>query len=368
MSLAILAVGTAVPSTILTQAESMAVARAVCCKTEEQASWLPALYRGSGIETRGLAFDPAVIRDIVNGTRHTASPFLPSGTDADRGPTSGQRMEHYRENAPQLARDAARSALERSALPARKVTHLVTVSCTGFFAPGVDVALVKALDLSPTVSRTHVGFMGCHGAFNGLRVANAFAAADPGARILLCAVELCGLHYHYRWDPEKMVANALFADGAAAVVGVPAEAAPNEAWRIAATGSCLVPDSEDAMTWTISDHNFEMTLSKRVPELIARHLAPWLKGWLSQHDLEIERIASWAVHPGGPRILASIEESLGLGREALADSKAVLAQYGNMSSPTSLFILDRLRKLEAPRPCVALGFGPGLVAETLLFQ
>jgi predicted naringenin-chalcone synthase len=368
MSFAILGVGTARPSTILNQDESMAVARAVCCKTANQASWLPALYRGSGIETRSLAFDPAVIRDILNGTRHTASPFLPNGEVDDRGPTSGKRMQHYREQAPRLACDAARSALERSAVPARRVTHLVTVSCTGFFAPGVDVALVKSLDLNPTIARTHVGFMGCHGALNGLRVADAFTAADANARVLLCAVELCGLHYHYRWDPQKMVANALFADGAAAVVGAPEALAPASAWRMAATASCVMPDSEDAMTWTISDYNFEMTLSKRVPGLVARHLRPWLNQWLDEHHLDVRQVTSWAVHPGGPRILAAVEESLELRPDALEDSKAVLAECGNMSSPTLLFILDRLRRRNAPRPCVALGFGPGLAAEAVLFR
>jgi predicted naringenin-chalcone synthase len=210
--------------------------------------------------------------------------------------------------------------------------------------------------------------MGCHGALNGLRVARGFAASDAGACILLCAVELCGLHYHYQWDPQKMVANALFADGAAALIGVPEPSAPTGAWRVAASGACVFDDSEDAMTWTIGDYNFEMSLSKRVPGLIARHLPPWLASWLGHHDLKIEQIASWAVHPGGPRILAAVEASLGLGNEALADSKAVLAECGNMSSPTLLFILDRLRKRDAPRPCVALGFGPGLAAEAVLFR
>ena len=152
----------------------------------------------------------------------------------------------------------------------------MTVSCTGFRAPGVDIEVIKTLGLAATVQRTHVGFMGCHGALNGLRAARAFVEADPAARVLLCAVELCGLHYHYDWDPQRMVANALFADGAAAVVGVPESAAPSEAWRLAANGACLFPDSEDAMTWTVGDHNFEMTLSKGVPGLIARNLRP---GW-----------------------------------------------------------------------------------------
>src|SRR5205814_10130170 len=131
-----------------------------------------------------------------------------------------------------------RQALASSGHDPAAITHLVTVSCTGFFAPGLDRLLVEQLGLPATVERTHIGFMGCHGALNGLRVARAFTGADPAARVLLCAVELCSLHYHYGYDPKKMVANALFADGAAAVVGAPAAAAGPDAWRLTATGGC----------------------------------------------------------------------------------------------------------------------------------
>jgi predicted naringenin-chalcone synthase len=208
--------------------------------------------------------------------------------------------------------------------------------------------------------------MGCHGALNGLRVARALVGDDPAARVLLCAVELCSLHYYYGWCPGKMVANAIFADGAAALVGVAEEAAPAGAWRVLATGSCYLPNSADAMTWTIGDYGFEMTLAKSVPGLIARHLRPWLEGWLGQRGLRVADVPSWAVHPGGPRILAAVEEALALPREATADARAVFASHGNMSSPTVLFIVERLRARRAPRPCVALGFGPGLVAEVAL--
>jgi predicted naringenin-chalcone synthase len=121
------------------------------------------------------------------------------------------------------------------------------------------------------------------------------------------------------------------------------------------------------MRWTIGDHGFEMELSPRVPDLIKQHLRPWFESWLGRQGLVLADVGSWAVHPGGPRILTAVEESLGLDREALGVSREVLAEYGNMSSPTVLFILDRLRERQAPRPCVMLGFGPGLMAETALF-
>jgi predicted naringenin-chalcone synthase len=277
-------------------------------------------------------------------------------------------MEVYRAEAVPLALRASRIALGQSGLAAGEVTHLVTVSCTGFAAPGVDFELIRGLGLRPTTERTHVGFMGCHGALNGLRVARALTGADPSARVLLCAVELCGLHYHYGWDPQKIVANAIFADGAAAVAGGPADSAPAGAWRVAANGSCLLPDSLNAMSWTVGDHGFEMTLSKAVPGLIREHLRPWLEGWLASAGLRLADVASWAIHPGGPKIIDAAQHALGLGDADTADAREVFAEHGNMSSPTVLFILDRLRRGGAGRPCVALGFGPGLNAEAALLR
>jgi predicted naringenin-chalcone synthase len=367
MTLALLGVGTAVPGHAYSQDVALRVALALCRPTAEQATWLPGMYSHSGIEQRHIVLGEGLIRDVLDGTHDSGSIFLPAEGD-ERGPTTRQRMEHYRECAGPLALAASRRALQLSGQSPRGVTHLVTVSCTGFQAPGVDVGLIQGLPLAPTVQRTNVGFMGCHGALNGLRVANAYCTADPAARVLLCATELCSIHYHYAWDPQKVVANALFGDGAAALVGVPARAAPADVWRLAANGSCVFPDSRDAMTWTVGDHGFEMTLSKQVPGLIAQHLRPWLTDWLASLEVAPADVASWAVHPGGPRILDAVEEALALPRAATAASREVFARYGNMSSPTILFILEHLRRLRAPRPCVALGFGPGLTVEAALFR
>jgi alpha-pyrone synthase len=366
MSFAILGLGTAVPATLIDQQDALRVAQSLCCRTPEHVTWLPAMYGHTGIERRHFVFGQDVVRDVIDGTRHSGSPFLPTGAADDRGPTTAERMRHYVAAAGPLAVRAAGKALEQSGLAAPAVTHLVTVSCTGFHAPGVDVTLIQKLGLPPGVQRTHVGYMGCHGALNGLRVARAYARADPGARVLLCAVELCSLHYHYGWDPQRIVANALFADGAAAVVGASAEAGPPEAWILNASGSCVFPGCADAMSWTVGDHGFEMTLSKRVPGLIATNLKPWLESWLGENGLALRDVGSWAIHPGGPRILEAVSESLGLTRAQTADSREVFARYGNMSSPTVLFILEHLRGRRAPRPCVALGFGPGLTVEAAL--
>jgi alpha-pyrone synthase len=364
MTLAVLGLGTALPTTTLSQAEAVAVARAICCGTDAEAQIVPTLYRQTAIDRRHLCIGRDVIDDVLGGTARSDSPFLPARSGG-AGPTTAERMTEYVRNAGPLALAAARRALDESGVPPREMTHLVTVSCTGFHAPGVDFELIRDLGLPPTVERTHVGFMGCHGALNGLRVARAYADAQPAARVLLCAVELCSLHFHYGWDPKKLVANALFADGAAALVG--GGAGNGGAWRAAASGSCLFPDSAHAMTWHVGDRGFTMTLSTKVPDLIARNLRPWLEGWLRGHGLGVADVPSWAVHPGGPRVLTAVEEALGLRPEVTTASREVFAECGNMSSPTVLFILDRLRRRQAPRPCVALGFGPGLVAEAALF-
>src|SRR5471030_3169171 len=187
--------------------------------------------------------------------------------------------------------------------------------------------------------------MGCHGALNGLRQCLSIANADPSARILLCAIELCSLHLQYGWNPDSILANSLFADGAAAVVLARSKTNRDEskAWNVASSGSFVLPDSEDAMTWKIGNHGFEMTLSHRVPDLIREHLRPWLEQWLARYNLTIRDVPTWEVHPGGPRILREVVQVLELPNDSIAASRAILAEFGNMSSPTILFILHRLR-------------------------
>ncbi len=366
MTLAILGLGTAVPSCAVDSQQAMRIAQIVCARTPEQASWLPRIYRNNGVRTRHMIMGQQVAQDVLEGTRHTGSMWLPGDSPEDRGPTTAQRMAFYAEHAPPLAAQAAQASLDAADLQADRLTHLITVSCTGFVAPGLDWALSQTLRLAPTVQRTHIGYMGCQAAINALRVASAFATADSRARVLLCAIELCSVHYHYGWNPQKMVANILFADGAAAMVGCSPAITPGDSWCVAATGSCLLPDSAADMTCTIGSNGFEMTVSRKVPRLISALLLPWLQQWLGQHGLDLADVACWAVHPGGPSILDAVQEALALSPSALEPSRSVLAECGNMSSPTVLFILQRLRAAGAKPPCVLLAFGPGVVVEAAL--
>ena len=352
MPLSVIGLGTAVPQGRISQAEALALAPQMHAASPRQQRLLERIYQRSGV-THRHCIPPAV------------SP----------NPTTAERMRRYQPAALDLAQRASGLALEDAGIEASAVTHLITVSCTGFGAPGFDLALIASLPLSLDVARTHVGFMGCHGAFNGLRVARAFVEADPTACVLLCAVELCSLHLQEGWNPDHIVANALFADGAGAVVAVGSEVASEMGSEVGSGGLQLVASSstvlagtEDLMGWTIEDHGFSMVLSSQVPSRIAAHLRPWLDHWLAGQGLALPEVETWAVHPGGPRILRAVLESAGLQPAQIDLSTEVLSQFGNMSSATILFILERLRSRAGSGPCLALGFGPGLTVEAALLM
>jgi predicted naringenin-chalcone synthase len=363
MSFMIRGLATARPEHSIEQSEAAEMAKQFIAGDSRGLKALRVLFKRTKVRTRG-----SVLLREDNGGGLTQSFFWPAAGPEDLGPGTADRMQRYAQEAVPLALAAARRALHGNGISPTDVTHLVTVSCTGFFSPGVDIALMKKLGLAATVGRLNIGFMGCHGALNGLRAAQAIGGMDPSAVVLLCAVELCSLHYRYGQDPEQLVANAIFADGAAALVGQAAEDPANGGWQLVSCGSCLIPEAEDAMTWKVGNHGFAMTLSPRVPSLIGRHLRPWLEEWLARSGRTLEEIRSWAIHPGGPRIVSSVAAALDLPPSATEASEQVLAECGNMSSPTVLFVLDRLREQRAPGPTVALGFGPGLVAEAALFE
>ncbi len=335
------------------------MAKTFCNGDERNEKLLDVLYRRSGIDERRF-----VLADSPKD--NGAGRFFSSYTEeAPGGPGTNERMARYIAEATPLSYAAAEKALVEADVYPDQVTHLVTVSCTGFDSPGVDIKLIKSLGLPPTVKRTNIGFMGCHGALNGLQVAESICKSDPGARVLLSATELCSLHMQYGWNPNQITANALFADGSAAAV-LSSDESPGI--ELAATGSRMIPDSLDDMTWKIGDHGFEMHLSARVPGLIASHLRPWIDDWLSEHGCSVDRMGSWAIHPGGPRILQAVQESLGLSHSDIESSMTILRNFGNMSSPTVLIVLKHLLENGGEMPCLMLAFGPGLVAEAALLR
>lgn len=357
MPFKIVGLGTANPSHQLSADDTRQLLHRLCCENKKQERLADVLVRRSGVMNR---------QTCVPSTLAFAWESEPNG------PTLGERMELFEQHASNLAIEAAREAMRNADVEGQQISHLVTVSCTGFESPGIDIELIRSLGLSASVQRVHVGFMGCHGAINALRVADGLVAADPSAAVLLVATELCSLHYCYDWNPDQLVGNAIFGDGSAAVIGVASgellDRSSECQWTLSASGCYIVPNTEHLMSWRVRDHGFEMMLSPELPSMIQANLKPWLASWLESTALSVGKVGSWAVHPGGPKIITAVEGALHLDESKTIISKEVLRDHGNMSSPTILFILDRLRNSRADGPCVALGFGPGIAIEALLFE
>ncbi len=327
---------------------------------------LRALYRVSGIEHRH-----SVLADY--GREHGAFDFFPNTPGLEPFPRVSQRMAAYRREALPLALAAIREALSQApdVVPA-SITHLITVSCTGMYAPGLDIELVTALGLAPSVRRTCVNFMGCYAAVNALRLADGMVRADPAARVLIVSVELCTLHFQKSHDPDHLVSNALFGDGAAAclVLGQPLAAGPSLALRAFHCG--LAPEGVQDMAWHIGDFGFEMTLSGYVPALIERGIGQLTAELLHGLPVRREDIRHFALHPGGRKILEAIEQALGLSKDDNRYAYQVLRNYGNMSSATVLFVLRELLAAATPAdtgaPVLSCAFGPGLTMEAMLLE
>jgi predicted naringenin-chalcone synthase len=323
---------------------------------------LGGIYRASAIRKRH-----SVIRDFLPGD--PGGFIYDSASGSYRVPGTAERNEFYRRESGELAACAAGRALARApGVQPAAVTHLITASCTGFFAPGPDIELIDKLGLRSGVERYHLGFMGCYAAFPALRLARALCAADPEAVVLVAAVELCTLHLQNASDSDSLLAASVFADGAAAAL-VTAREPRAPALRLQAFSSALARDAGDEMAWAIGDTGFEMVLSNRLPRTVEQKVRGALEPLFEGAGVPPEQVGEWAVHPGGRAILDGVESALELEPDALAASREVLAEYGNMSSATILFVLERMLAEPAPANALIAGvaFGPGLAVESGLF-
>jgi predicted naringenin-chalcone synthase len=364
--IAILSLGTATPRYDLEQERIADWMAASFSDQPSIARWLQMLYNHTGIERRY-----ACIPDFLEPPEH--SRFAP-GQPAVEAATTAERMAIYERESVKLGVTAAQRALGRdrtrsngsSSISVDDVTHLIVVSCTGFFAPGLDMAIARRLGLASTVPRTLIGFMGCAAAFNGLRAAHQIVRGQPEARVLVVAVELCSLHVQPGTDRENLISASLFADGASAcLVGVPDELRSG-IFVLHGLHTAVKPGTRSEMVWQIGDHGFRLRLSPEIPEHLAE-AAPDALRTLLDGD---RRPDFWAIHPGGPAIVDRLGEIFDLTAEDLAASRSVLRDYGNLSSATILFVLDELgRQFDAagtsarPVTGVAMAFGPGLVIE-----
>ena len=252
-----------------------------------------------------------------------------------------------------------------------EITHIITVSCTGMYAPGLDIEIISTLGLHTTMQRTAINFMGCYGAFNGLKMANTICKAHPKAKVLVICVELCTLHFQKRMEDDFLLSNALFADGAAAVLIESQAQNTNQKQLELKSFFCdLYFEGRQDMAWNVADFGFEMTLTSYIPKLVKSGIKSLIDRLLSNAEMTSQDINLYAMHPGGKAILEAIESSLEMKPEDNKYAYQVLRDYGNMSSCTVLFVLNEILKdngnNQAGKNILSCAFGPGLTLESMV--
>lgn len=325
---------------------------------------LKAVFKASGIEYRHSVLD-----DYGKTEGFT---FYADTPNLQPFPGTERRLQIFRENALALSLRAVRDMQDSySGVDVLSVSHLIVVCCTGMYAPGLDIDLVKSLKLPSTVQRTAINFMGCHAAFNALKIADAICTSSPAARVLVICTELCSLHFQRQPSDDNILANALFADGSAALM-VEGSARNSLQLKIESFHSDLATEGMDDMAWTIGDLGFEMKLSSYVPELIRKGISGLTRALLAKVSVRLSDIRHFAIHPGGKKILEVVEKELGIARKDNEAAYHVLRNYGNMSSPTILFVLKeiivRAGGFARGERILAVAFGPGLTLESMVLK
>lgn len=322
---------------------------------------LKLLYERSGINERYAAIDDFFGNEAQSLFQKNTTP-----------PSTAVRMEKYFQTAPQMAQLAVEKAIAGH-IKKQEITHLITVSCTGMAAPGLDILLVENMGLNADISRTSVNFMGCYAAIHGLKLAHLMAQSDKNAKIVMVCVELCSLHFQNASDWETIAANLLFADGAAAALVTGDDYTGSHECEILDFYSKIHLSGKNDMAWNISDTGFLMSLSSYIPKLIESGVKELVSTALEKHHLSVDDISSWAIHPGGRKILEIIQTELKLDVKHLKSSYEILYNYGNMSSPTVLFVLKDILEAQIldqskSNNIFMMAFGPGITMETAVLK
>jgi len=357
----IVSIATGVPSFKHRQDDLFTFAEKVYCKDETESRKLRFLYKHSGIEYR-YSVVPDYSVDILERT------FFPHTDDLEPFPGIEQRMEIFNEHAAQLSAATIVDCI-KGKISKDKITHLITVSCTGMSAPGIDLQVMEIMGLSQNIIRTSVNFMGCYAAVHALKIADAFCNSSENANVVVVCTELCTLHFQKEISADNMTSSLLFADGCAAML-IQANNSPAKGLQVKNFFSDVSFKGKKDMAWELSSKGFLMTLTGYVPDLIKEDFKGLVDKALDAAGNKMEDITNWCIHPGGKKILESISSSLGISNEPLKYSYEVLNDYGNMSSPTILFVLKKIFdefELNAPAPdnlVFGAAFGPGLTMET----
>jgi len=332
---------------------------------EHNSRRLEKLYHVSGIDYRH-----SVIDDF--GKEKGDYEFFGNNDGLRPFPTTSKRSNLYENTALSLCLRAIEKCLGSISFNPQEITHLITVSCTGMYAPGLDIEIVESLHLNPHVERTCINFMGCYGAFNALKVADYICRAQPDARVLIVDVELCTLHFQKENTLDNWLANSLFADGASAVLVQHEDATDVKLFKIKSFYTEVITKARNEMAWKIGDFGYEMQLTNQVAKQIKSGIRDVADKLLRKANVAFDDVSQFAIHPGGRRILEVCDEVFSLSADQNAHAYKVLRDFGNMSSATVLFVLDELsRKLKAERreqQILSFAFGPGLTFESMVLS
>lgn len=356
----ILSIGTAVPAYKHKQEDILDFMQRVYALNETDKRKLKFLYRQGGIDTRY-----SVIPDYSLPSAQWQ--FYSPSENLEPFPKLEQRMLWFQQEAAPLSIKAINKCIQK--FPKKKITHLITVSCTGMSAPGLDLELLELLELPHTTFRTSVNFMGCYAAIHALKIADAFCRADKEVNVLIVCTELCTLHFQKENTIDNITSSMLFSDGAAAVLVSSDE--EEEGLTINNFYSTVALKGKQDMAWELSSKGFRMTLSSYVADIIEENFDELVKNGLTAARLDKESITHWCIHPGGKKILEAVHKSLGFSNGQLQACNDILREYGNMSSPTVLFVLEKIRNNLNQRESAkifAAAFGPGLTMETLILS
>ena len=319
-----------------------------------------ALFSRSGIETRH-----SVVNDFREHGSHTLF-FNGQGNS----PGTRSRNDTYIREGRKLFVDIAQKLIHNSEFEPDAITHLITVSCTGFYAPGPDFDIINSIKLSYNIERYHLGFMGCYAMIPALKLADQICRANENAVVMVVSVELCTIHFQASLSMDNLLSSTVFSDGGSGAI-VSKVKPRGAAYQIDGFASSLMKNGADDMAWSIGDNGFNMVLSNYIPDLLSDGLEEFLNPVLNRFNLNKNEIDLWAVHPGGRAILDKTEKTLNLPDNSLNASRTVLSKYGNMSSATILFVLkEMLKNYKKPvhSQALAMAFGPGLTMETVLLK
>ncbi|MEP7108951.1 MAG: type III polyketide synthase [Ferruginibacter sp.] len=359
----IISIATGVPPYKHQQENIFSFADTIYCANSTETRKMKFLYRHSGITTRY-----SVIPDY--SLKATDRQFYEKTFDLEPFPDLEKRMKCYAANAALLSIDTISRCINGK-IENNDITHLITVSCTGMSAPGLDLEIMEALDLRSNIFRTSVNFMGCYAAIHALKIADAICNTSKDANVVIVCTELCTLHFQKENSIDNITSTLLFADGCAAVL-VQNNETVNKGIKIKNFYSEVEFKGKTDMSWKLSSKGFLMTLSGYVPDLVKKDFYPLVENALQNASLKKEHISHWCIHPGGIKILEAIQKSAGLTKADLQYSYDVLKDYGNMSSPTVLFVLEKiLMELQNEHPgkkamIFSAAFGPGLTMETFI--